>query len=101
MSKVKFLGHVISQERVVVDPSKVKAVVNLERNENASEVRSFLGLEGYYWRFILGICHLALPLTRLTWKDVPFKGYSNYERIFKDLKENLTVTLVLIIPDPT
>ncbi|XP_058775364.1 uncharacterized protein LOC131649629 [Vicia villosa] len=72
MSEVKFLGHVISGGGVAVDPSKVEAVVNWERPKNATEVRSFLGLVGYYRRFIMGFSKLALPLTRLTRKEVSF-----------------------------
>ncbi|XP_058776820.1 uncharacterized protein LOC131651171 [Vicia villosa] len=72
MSKVKFLGHVISGGGVVVDPSKVEAVINWERPKNATEVRSFLGLAGYCRRFIMGFSKLALPLTRLTRKEVSF-----------------------------
>ncbi|GAU49923.1 hypothetical protein TSUD_180410 [Trifolium subterraneum] len=72
LSEVKFLGHVISQGGVSVDPSKVEAVLNWERPRTVSEVRSFLGLAGYYRRFILGFLEIALPLTRLTRKGAAF-----------------------------
>jgi hypothetical protein len=68
LSEVKFLGHVISQGGVSVDPSKVEAVLNWERPRSVKEVRSLLGLAGYYRRFILGFSEIALPLTRLTRK---------------------------------
>lgn len=57
----QFLGHVISQEGVAVDPSKVEAVLNWERPKNITEIRSFLGLVGYYRRFIKGFSQLAYP----------------------------------------
>ncbi|XP_058765537.1 uncharacterized protein LOC131639035 [Vicia villosa] len=100
MSEVKFLGHVISGGSVVVDPSKVEAVINGERPKNASEVRSFLGLAGYYRRFIMGFSKLALPMTRLTRKEVSFEWNSDCERSFQRLKKKLTTAPVLIIADP-
>jgi len=71
LSEVKFLGHVISQGGVAVDQSKVEAVHNWTRPRNVSEVRSFLGLAGYYCRFIMKFSQIALPLTRLTRKEFP------------------------------
>ncbi|XP_058725857.1 uncharacterized mitochondrial protein AtMg00860-like [Vicia villosa] len=100
MSEVKFLGHVISGGGVAVDPSKVEAVINWERPKNATEVRSFLGLAGYYRRFIMGFSKLALPLTRLTRKEVSLSWNSECEKSFQKLKEKLTTTPVLVIPDP-
>ncbi|XP_058783906.1 uncharacterized protein LOC131658653 [Vicia villosa] len=100
MSEVKFLGHVISGGGVAVDPSKVEAVINWERPKNASEVRSFLGLAGYYRRFIMGFSKLALPMTRLTRKEVTFEWNSDCERSFQRLKKKLTTAPVLIIEDP-
>lgn len=61
-----FLGHVISQGGGGVDPSKIEAVINWEIPKNASKVRSFLGLAGYYRIFIKGFSQLALPMTQLT-----------------------------------
>jgi hypothetical protein len=101
MNEVKFLGHLISQGGVWVDPSKVEAVINWERPKNSSEVRSFLGLAGYYRRFIKGFSQIALPMTRLTRKEISFKWDSECEKSFMSLKEKLTTTPVLIIPDPS
>jgi len=100
LSEVKFLGHVISQEGVAVDPSKVEAVLAWERPSTVSEIRSFLGLAGYYRRFIQGFSQIAYPLTRLTRKGKSFEWDNNCERSFQELKHRLTSAPVLIIPDP-
>jgi hypothetical protein len=60
---VTFLGHVISAKGVLVDPQKVEAVLKWERPTSVTEIRSFLGLAGYYWRFIEGFSLIATPLT--------------------------------------
>jgi hypothetical protein len=72
LDNVAFLGHVVTKEGIAVDPGKVEAVVNWERSSNAHEVRSFLGLAGYYRRFIEGFSRLAAPLTKLTRKNEKF-----------------------------
>src|ERR1051325_784248 len=100
MSEVKFLGHVISGGGVAVDPSKVEAVINWERPKNATEDRSFLGLAGYYRRFLMGFSKLELPMTRLTRKEVSFYWDSECERSFQRLKKKLTTAPILIIPNP-
>ncbi|XP_052113828.1 uncharacterized mitochondrial protein AtMg00860-like [Arachis duranensis] len=69
-----------------MDPAKVEAVMNWERPTSVTEIRSFLGLAGYYWRFIKGFSQLALPSTKLTWKDVPFVWTLECEEIFLALK---------------
>ncbi|XP_073049009.1 uncharacterized protein [Primulina eburnea] len=72
MRIVLFLGHVISAQGVSVDPSKVEAVINWPKPTNVSEIRSFLGLAGYYRRFIEGFSRIARPMTQLTQKDRRF-----------------------------
>ena len=68
LSEVSFLGHVISKNGIVVDPTKVEAVSQWEEPKNVSEICSFLGLAGYYRKFIEGFSKLALSLTKLTRK---------------------------------
>ncbi|XP_072087272.1 uncharacterized protein [Arachis hypogaea] len=96
--EVKFLGHVVSKGGIAVDPSKVEAVIEWERPTTVTEVRSFLGLTGYYRRFIEGFSRIALPMTKLTRKEVPFVWTSECEESFQTLKQKLTSAPVLILP---
>lgn len=75
-------------------------MTNWERPKIVLEIRSFMGLAGYYRRFIQGFSQLALPLSRLTRKESHFRLDERCEHIFVELKEKLTTTLTLIIPDP-
>ena len=72
MKAVKFLVHVVSEQGVAVDPAKIEAVMKWEPSKNVTEVRSFLGLAGYYRRFMEGFSKLAMPMTRLTKKGEKF-----------------------------
>ena len=100
LDEVKFLGHVITQEGVAVDPSKVEVVVHWERPKTVTEVRSFLELAGYYRRFIKWFSQLVLPLTRLTRKKQSFEWNSTCEASFQELKNKFTSIPVLLIPEP-
>lgn len=70
------------REVVSIVPSKVEAVLKQERPKTATELRSFIGLAGYYRRFIKGFSHITLPLTRLTKKNQSFIWDSKCEEIF-------------------
>ena len=72
LTEVAFLGHTISAEGIRVDPKKIEAVVEWMSPKNVSEVRSFLGLAGYYRRFVKGFSIIAKPITTLLQKNVPF-----------------------------
>ena len=98
LDKVVFLGHVISAEGIYVDPQKIEAVVNWERPTNVTEVRSFLGLAGYYRRFVEGFSKIAIPLTRLTRKNAKFQWNDDCEKGFQELKACLTSAPVLTLP---
>jgi len=99
MDEVQFLDHVISAQGIVVDPTKVDAVVEWESPKSATEIRSFVGLAGYYRRFIEGFSKIVAPLTQLTRKDQPFTWTDKCEESFQDLKRRLTSPPILIIPD--
>jgi len=99
MSTVQFLGHIISAQDISVDPSKVEAVLKWERPKSVTEIRSFVGLAGYYKRFILGFFKMVAPLTQLTRKDQPFAWTDRCEESFLELKKKLTSAPVLVIPD--
>ncbi|XP_029150113.1 uncharacterized mitochondrial protein AtMg00860-like [Arachis hypogaea] len=97
--EVKFLGHVVSKAGIAIDPSKVEAVMEWERPTMVMEVRGFLGLAGYYRRFIEGFSWIALPMTKLKRKEVPFSWTLECEESFQTLKQRLTSAPVLILPE--
>ncbi|CAL9001523.1 unnamed protein product [Prunus brigantina] len=99
LDRVDFLGHVISAEGIYVDPCKVEAVLNWVQPTSVTEIRSFLGLAGYYRRFVEGFSSIAAPLTRLTRKDVKFEWTEECEQSFQELKKRLTTAPVLALPD--
>ena len=72
LPQVAFLGHVLGKDGILVDPSKIEAVKNWPRPVSVSEVRSYLGLVGYYRRFVEGFSKIAVPLTALTKKSMRF-----------------------------
>ncbi|CAA0806544.1 Uncharacterized mitochondrial protein AtMg00860, partial [Striga hermonthica] len=84
-----------------VDPSKIEAVSKWDTPRSAADVRSFLGLEGYYRRFIEGFSKIAQPLTNLTKKVVRFDWSPQCEESFQELKRRLSTAPVLSIADPT
>ena len=100
LEKVQFLGHVISKDGVAVDPNKVESVMEWQQPTTPTEVRSFLGLAGYYRKFIEGFSKLALPLTKLTRKNEKFVWNEKCDQSFQELKRRLTTAPVLILPDP-
>ena len=69
LEKVAFLGHILTAEGVAIDPEKVEAIFNWQQPTNVSEIRSFLGLAGYYRRFIEGFSKIAWPMTELLKKE--------------------------------
>lgn len=99
LSEVVFLGHVVSADGIRVDPKKIKAIVQWKAPKNLSEVRSFLGLAGYYRRFVNGFSKIALPMTKLLQKNVHFIWDDQCQKIFETLKRMLTEAPVLTLPE--
>ena len=98
LEKVAFLGHIVTKEGISVDPSKVEAVSTWPRPNTVSEVRSFLGLAGYYRRFIEGFSKITIPLTALTRKNVKFEWSTACKKSFQELKRKLISAPVLTLP---
>ncbi|WVZ81302.1 hypothetical protein U9M48_028693 [Paspalum notatum var. saurae] len=101
LKEVGFLGHILSEKGVAVDPSKVKDVLNWKQPETVTEIRSFLGLAGYYRRFIKDFSKIAKPMTSLTKKNAKFVWGPKCEDGFRELKKLLTTAPVLAQPDVT
>jgi hypothetical protein len=99
LRKVDFLGHVISAEGVAVDPAKVEAVLNWKQPKSVADIRSFLGLAGYYRRFIEDFSRIARPMTQLIKKENKFVWSEACENSFQELKKRLTTAPVLTLPD--
>ncbi|KAL0541350.1 hypothetical protein IC582_021392 [Cucumis melo] len=99
LKKVSFLGHVVSSEGVSIDPAKVETITSWPRPSTVSEIRSFLGLVGYYRRFVEDFSRIASPLIQLTRKGTPFVWSPACESSFQELKQKLVSAPVLTVPD--
>ena len=98
LKKVSFLGHIVSAEGIRVDPTKIEAVVNWKPPQNVTEVRSFLGLAGYYRRFVRGFSIIASPLTKLLRKGINLEWINKCLNSFEQLKGMLVEAPVLTQP---
>ncbi|WVZ97333.1 hypothetical protein U9M48_042880 [Paspalum notatum var. saurae] len=100
-SKLTFLGHILLEKGVAVDPSKVEDVLNWKQPQTVTEIRSFLGLAEYYRRFIKDFSKIAKPMTALTQKHAKFAWSPKCEEAFGTLKKLLTSAPFLAQPDIT
>ena len=98
LREVSFLGHLISEEGIRVDPRKIEVIIEWKPPRNVTEVRSFLGLAGYYRRFVKGFSMTAVLVTRLLQKNVKFEWSEKCQANFEKLKAFLTEALVLTQP---
>ncbi|PUZ56463.1 hypothetical protein GQ55_5G304200 [Panicum hallii var. hallii] len=99
IDEVPFLGHVISKGGIAVHPGKVKDVLDWVIPPTVKEVRSFLGLAGYYRRFIENFSKISKPLTSLLEKGVDFSWTEERQKAFEELKKRLTTAPVLTLLD--
>ncbi|KAK1411706.1 hypothetical protein QVD17_38266 [Tagetes erecta] len=99
LREVHFLGHVINREGIHVDPAKIEAIKNWEAPRSPTEVRQFLGLAGYYRRFIENFSKIAQPLTLLTSKDRKYEWCEKQEEAFQTLKQKLCSAPILSLPE--
>lgn len=97
--EVNYLGHVITDQGVKPNPQKIQCVLNFPVPKNEKEVKSFLGLSGYYRRFVPGYGRIAKPLTTLLKKDNPFQWTDLCQASFDELKAILTTEPLLQYPD--
>ncbi|GKA26038.1 putative nucleotidyltransferase, ribonuclease H [Tanacetum coccineum] len=99
ISTVQFLRHVIDSRGIHVDPAKIKAVKDWASPTTPTEIRQFLGLVGYYRRFIEGFSKIAKPLTELTQKNKKYIWGENQESAFQLLKQKLCEAPILALPE--
>ncbi|GJU79443.1 putative reverse transcriptase domain-containing protein [Tanacetum coccineum] len=97
--KVQFLGHVIDSQGIHVDPAKIESIKDWASPKSPTEIRQFLGLAGYYQRFIEGFLKIAKPMTKLTQKKVKFDWGDKEEAAFQLLKQKLCSAPILALPD--
>ena len=97
--RVSFLGYVVTPQGIEVDKAKIEAIESWPQPKTVTQVRSFLGLAGFYRRFVRDFSTIAAPLNELTKKDVPFLWGTAQEEAFSVLKDKLTHAPLLQLPD--
>ncbi|GJT25920.1 putative reverse transcriptase domain-containing protein [Tanacetum coccineum] len=98
ISKIQFLGHMIDSQGIHVDPAKIESIKDWASPKTPTEIRQFLGLAGYYRRFIEGFSKIAKPMTKLTQKKVAFEWGDKQEAAFQTLKHKLCSAPILALP---
>ena len=98
-SSTTYSGHIISDKGVTPDPDKVNAMKNLKSPKTVRQVRSFLGMSGFYRKFIKNYADMAMPLTQLTQKNVKFVWTEQCENSLREIIRQLALTPLLSHPD--
>ena len=96
---LEYVGHIVTADGVKPNPAKITAVKGFKVPKCLKDIESFLGLAGYYRKFLKNFSHLAKPLTELTKKGNPFKWTSKHQKAFNQLKTSLCTSPVLSYPD--
>ena len=97
---IQYLGHLISEEGIQPLPEKLESIKTMPAPRNTKEIKQFLGLTGYYRKFVPRFSDLSRPLTRLTHKDALFKWTKECEAVFQMPKDTLCQHPILKYPDP-
>ncbi|GJV39282.1 putative reverse transcriptase domain-containing protein [Tanacetum coccineum] len=97
--KVQFLGHVIDSRGIHVDPAKIESIKDWASPKTPTEIRQFLGLAGYYRRFIEGFSKIAKSMTKLTQKGIKFDWGEKEENAFQLIKQKLCSAPILALPE--
>ena len=98
--EIQYLGHILSTTGIRPLPSKTHAIQHMSSPTMPKQVRAFLGLVGYYWKFIKGFAKIAKPLTLLTRQQVKFKWTSDHQVAFVHLKDAIVQAPILHYPNP-
>ncbi|GJS69034.1 putative reverse transcriptase domain-containing protein [Tanacetum coccineum] len=98
LNKLTFLGHVIDSKGIHVDPAKIESIKDWASPKSPTEIRQFLGLAGYYRRFIEGFSKIAKSMTKLTQKNVKFDWGEKEEAAFQLIKQKLCSAPILALP---
>ncbi|GJX94537.1 putative reverse transcriptase domain-containing protein, partial [Tanacetum coccineum] len=97
--KVQFLGHVIDSRGIHVDPAKIESIKDWASPKTPTEIRQFLGLAGYYRRFIEGFSKIAKSMTKLTQKKIKFNWGEKEENAFQLIKHKMCSASILALPE--
>ena len=99
IKEVKYLGFVVSEKGISVDLNKIEPILRIPPPTTLKEVRSFLGMAGYYRRFIKDFSKIANPITKLTHQDSEIIWSEECDKAFEEMKDKLTTAPVLAYPD--